>query len=474
MGCAAEVISLGEVRARKQWETLRQHLHDRFDQWLDGLETQLPEAERTLAQVSETIWTLRQQLTGGLAEMIVQHAHKEEQHRTHLTCPTCERLLTARAPVARTVETMVGPIELERPYFYCHRCRHGSYPFDEVLGLSAGRLQLDVQQATADLVTELPYDTASTTFGNLSGIAVSRERMHTLATQAAEGLTVLDVAPSREEIERRIAKVAQGRFRRPVLVLGIDGAYVPLRPDSARGRRPGQARQRARRAQWKGQWREAKGVRFYLLDGDRIVHLLSWHQVQTEGDVGEALRQVKEAGLIPAEKVRLCVVSDGAEWIWKHVQALFPHACQVLDYYHCSAYLHRMAKAQYGTSLQAQQWVEATLTRLYMGKVRRVLAGLNRMQPTSDEAAKAIANGWDPLHEHRGRTHYRKLRRGGYPLGSGGIESSNKFICHVRLKRSGAWWYEGNSNQMLALRCAKYNGTLGQVFVRYQQRQRSA
>jgi len=145
MGCAADVIPLGAVRARKQWETLRQHLHDRFDQWLDGLETQLPKSEPTLAQVSETIWTLRQQLTGGLAETIVQHAHEEEQHRTHLTCPRCERLLPARTPVARTVETMVGAIELERPYFYCRRCRHGTYPFDEVLGLSAGRLQLDVQ-----------------------------------------------------------------------------------------------------------------------------------------------------------------------------------------------------------------------------------------------------------------------------------------------------------------------------------------
>ena len=177
-------------------------------------------------------------------------------------------------------------------------------------------------------------------------MTVSRERMHTLANQAAAGLTVLDVAPSREEIERRIAEVAQGRFRRPVVVLGIDGASVPLRPDGARGHRPGQARRRARRARWKGQWREAKGFRLYLLDGDRIVHLLSWHQVQSEGDVGEALRQGKEAGVIPAEQVRLCGVSDGAEWIWKHVQALFPHACQVLDYSHCSAYLHRMAKAQ--------------------------------------------------------------------------------------------------------------------------------
>ena len=166
--------------------------------------------------------------------------------------------------------------------------------------------------------------------------------------QVAEGLTVLDVAPSRAVIEQRVAAVAAGRFRRPVLVLGIDGAYVPTRPESARGRRPGQARQRARRAQWCHEWREAKGFRFYLLDGERIVHVLSWHQVQNEQELGEALQQVKDAGVIPEETVRLCVIGDGAEWIWKHVQALFPQACQVLDYYHCAEYLHKVAKAQYG------------------------------------------------------------------------------------------------------------------------------
>jgi hypothetical protein len=54
------------------------------------------------------------------------------------------------------------------------------------------------------------------------------------------------------------------------------------------------------------------------------------------------------------------------------------------------------------------------------------------------------------------------------------MEAANKFICHTRLKRSGAWWYKSNCNQMLALRCAKYNGTLDQVFVRYQERLRAA
>ena len=78
----------------------------------------------------------------------------------------------------------------------------------------------------------------------------------------------------------------------------------------------------------------------YLLDGERIVHVLSWHRVQNEEQLGETLKQVKEAGVIPEEHVRLCVVCDGAEWIGKHVQALFPQARQVLDYSHCAQYLH--------------------------------------------------------------------------------------------------------------------------------------
>ena len=91
MGCA-EVISLDQVRARKHWTTLRQRLHERFDRWLDQLESALPAGEPILGQVSETIWALRQQLTGGLAETIGDHTHPEAQHRhtyalSHLCAP---------------------------------------------------------------------------------------------------------------------------------------------------------------------------------------------------------------------------------------------------------------------------------------------------------------------------------------------------------------------------------------------------
>jgi hypothetical protein len=68
------------------------------------------------------------------------------------------------------------------------------------------------------------------------------------------------------------------------------------------------------------------------------------------------------------------------------------------------------------------------------------------------------------------RLHYRTARKGGYPIGSGGIEAANKSISHVRLKRSGAWWYLEQANHMLALRCAIYNGTFERVFAAYKRR----
>jgi len=472
MGCA-EVISFDQARASKQWATLRQELHDRFDRWLDELEAGLSEPQPTLTEVTRVVWDLRQSLTGSLTEAIILHRHQHTREQSHARCPQCERVVKTRGLVHRTLETLVGSVEVRRPYFYCGTCCCGFSPFDDVFELAPGHKQYDLQQAAAKLVAEVPYETAHVLFGELTGVSLGTERMHTLTNEIAAGLTVLDVAPSPDEVTRKVSAVRKGH-RRPILVLAIDGAFVPMRPESARGGCPGRKRHRAKRARWRGQWRDAKGLRFYLLDGDRIVQVLSWHQVQDEQALGAALRQVKEAGLIPEDQVRFCVVADGAKWIWKHVKTLFPSAVQILDYYHCAQHVYEVAKQQYGESLQAQQWVEATMTRLFDGQVQHVIGGLKRMQAASETVAHVIDNLVVYLNDHREHVSYGARRRAGYPLGSGGIESSNKFICHVRLKRSGAWWYEVNSNQMLALRCAKYNGTFAHVFARYRQRQLGA
>ena len=75
-----EVIALSEGRASSQWQQLRDDLHARFDQWLDQWQEQRPDPPTRLAAVTEAVWQLRQELTGGLSETIVEHAHRGERH----------------------------------------------------------------------------------------------------------------------------------------------------------------------------------------------------------------------------------------------------------------------------------------------------------------------------------------------------------------------------------------------------------
>jgi len=128
----AEIISLSEVRASTQWEALRHQLHTRFDQWLDALEQQWSEPPSTFPEGTATVWNLRPQRTGSLTETIVAPVHRSEHERLQGPCTRCEGVWRARECVCRTVETLGGAVQLERPYFYGRSGHLGRSPLDEV------------------------------------------------------------------------------------------------------------------------------------------------------------------------------------------------------------------------------------------------------------------------------------------------------------------------------------------------------
>lgn len=468
---AAAVISFEEARQSYAQTRARQQLHAYLDGWLDRVEAYRPDDTPSLQELTHAVFALRQELTGKITEALVAQRHAQVLHQRTLPCPHCQRLLSARPAPPRTVHTMVGEGSLARPYFYCPQCQQGFVPLDDALQLSERRTQWDLQQAAARLAAEVPFATAQELFAQLTGLSLSDHTIHAVAGELSQELGVLEVSPTAAEIAQLVAEMAAGKTWRPIMVLAIDGAFVPTRPERAKGPATGHRRARARRAGWQGEWREAKGFRFYLVDKERIVHLLSWHQVQTNEEAAEALRQVKAAGLIPEDQVRLCVIGDGAKWIWNQVNALFPTAVQILDYYHCSEHVHKVGGLQFGEdAVQAREWVEAMLARLFWGYVDWAIEGLEIMQPRDDQTTEEIRKLVGFLRNNAGRLHYRRARKGGYPIGSGGIEAANKSISHVRLKRSGAWWYLKQANHMLALRCAIYNGTFERVFEAYKRR----
>ena len=417
-----------------------------------------------LDEITKSIFENKSEILGTITLEIARKKHRDLFEQIYIDCPKCSNRLKTRGDKSRQIETAAGNFELLRPYFYCSDCHYGFYPLDRALGLSTGTKQFDVQDIEAWLASELPFDTAEEAYKRCTGNMAGKHHIHEVTQDIAGELNVLDVCPSRDELLSRLENIAAGKFRRPVLMLAIDGAHAPLRPEpSPRSGKRG-----------KGGWKESKGFRFYFIDSKRIVHLVSWHQVQTDKELAIALQAIKDANFFPEERVRLCVIGDGAPWIWNRIKEIYPNAKEVLDYYHCVEHLHDFAHAQYGKgSVKAREWVEATLVRLFHDQVKVVISGLKRMKPKTDDAAKEIISLKNYLEEHKNRVNYGAARRGGYHIGSGAIESANKFIGHVRLKRSGAWWYRSFANNILKLRCAKYNGTYDRIIEKHKEKKRA-
>jgi hypothetical protein len=452
---SAQIVPLPRVN---DW---REELFNDFGNQIDIIESK---DMNKLEDITGAIFHQKSELLGKMIYGFIKKHYHHLLNQEFCDCPQCAKMLKAKdMAVKRTVETANGKFDLYRPYFYCSTCKIGFYPLDEVLGLASGTKQYDVQELETWLGMDMTFDKASQTYQKFTDEKLSADHVHETSNRIAGHFDIVDVCPSRDEVEAKIVELSKGKTWRPVMMMAIDGAKEPTRPEPS---------------PWKGkrgkyEYKEAKGFRLYLVDSTKIIHLASWHQIQDDKQLAEDLLVIKEAGLVPEDKVRFCVIGDGAPWIWNRIQEIFPTAKQILDFYHCSEYIHAVAHSQYGEKTKgAQEWVEATFTRLFHNDIKKVIHGLKIMIPKSDTAQEKIDKAIGYLTNHKDRTNYGTAKRAGYHIGSGAIESANKFICHGRLKKSGAWWYISNSNNILKLRCAEYNGTFDRIIEKYKQMDR--
>jgi hypothetical protein len=435
-------------------EEVRTMAHDALDAWLDQLEADTAQAP-TLLEISERFMQSRLTLLGTCLEAVIRQRYAADLQQTEAVC-ACGRRLFRRRLDAKEISTLHGRITLHWPYFYCDVCEIGSHPLDAKLQLSDKHHQYDIQERTTRIGAELPFGLSAEQFAQMTGVAASPHFIHETLNAVGAATTLERVLPDADTIRGRIDEARDRSRRRPVLVVACDGAHAPTRPAGGRKKKRGP-----------GVWREAKGVRLYLLGPDhRVVHVASWHQIGDKDQLSDALGVL--AARMPRDRVRVALVGDGANWIWDVMLRHFPDGEEILDYYHCVEHVHETARAQFGDgTLEAQEWAEATLARLCLNELGLTVGGLRRIRPRDAAAEESIRKLTGYLEGQRERVGYGELRQRGLPRGSGGIESAHKLICHVRLKRSGAWWLEANGNAMLRIRCAIYNGTFKQIFADY-------
>jgi hypothetical protein len=432
--CAASRPACAKTRARHEWQAY-------LDRWWERVEANMPDDTPSLEALTHAVCARRQELTGQITAVLVAQRHAQGLHQRLRPCPHGQRPLPARPAPPRTVHPLGGEVALARPSCDGPDCPQGCAPLDDALQLAERRPPWDLQQAAARRAAAVPCATAQALCTPRPGRPVSDPTSHAVAGERSPQLGGLAGSPTAAEMAPRRAATAAGKTWRPSMVVALDGACVPTRPAQAKGEATGRQRTRARRAGWQGAWQEAQGWRCYLVEPARIVPVVSWSQVARDEAVGPALKRVKDAGLLPADQGRGCVIGEGAKGLGHPVHALLPTAVPSLDSYHCREHGPKVGGRQFSDDAgPAREWLEAMMARRFGGSVAWAIAGLESLQPRDDHTAAELRKLIGFLRHQAGRLHDRTARKGGDPSGRGGLEAANTRSSPVRLKRSGAWW----------------------------------
>ncbi len=125
----------------------------------------------------------------------------------------------------KTFESVLGPLHLERAYYYCAQCQSGFCPRDRALRLEIFSLTPGVLRMTGSTAAMVSFEESSALLQELAGVEVSPKQVE----RAAEALGAEIAADERGCVEK-MGAVA------PTMYLGMDGTGVPVRKAEVAGR----------------------------------------------------------------------------------------------------------------------------------------------------------------------------------------------------------------------------------------------
>jgi hypothetical protein len=359
---------------------------------------------------------------------------------------------------SKPVLTVVGRVEVSRPYYLCPHCHAGQFPADVDLDIENTECSPGVRRMQARVGQEAPFDHGREQMKVLAGLEVTAKSVE----RTAEALGTDIAQREQEEIPPALPlnlPVAAGEPI-PILYVQMDGTGVPVVKKETVGR-PGKAEGQPAHT------REVKlGCVFTQTTWDPEGYPIRAPSsttyagaVETAEEFGRRLD--REAGKRGWSRARLRVVmGDGAEWIWNLAALHFPDAIHIVDLYHARQHLWDLARRLYPNDEGKQRaWMHAHQKRLLdKGKIEKLVGVLRTIPSSNAEVAAKIRTEADYFERNAERMRYPQFRRQHLFVGSGVIEAGCKTVVASRLKRSGMFWTVRGANAILALRCSYLNG----------------
>jgi|tagenome__1003787_1003787.scaffolds.fasta_scaffold20826605_1 hypothetical protein len=141
---------------------------------------------------------------------------------------------------------------------------------------------------------------------------------------------------------------------------------------------------------------------------------------------------------------------------------------RVVDYYHASLRLTKMAEALFGKGQRSDAWTRKMQKLLLkpggVGRVLHSAAALRSRLKLRGKRLGVFRKAYHYLQKRRKHLRYAEYRRLGIPIGSGVTEAACKTVFTQRLKLSGMRWKKAGAQTILTLRVILLSGVWSQVF----------
>jgi hypothetical protein len=396
------------------------------------------------------------------ATALTQLLQFEQPDADHLTVPcSCGHAARFKELRTKTFLSVVGTVEVRRPYYLCSHCSKGQHPVDGELGVDGLESSPGVRRMEAVVGSEMPFARACEPMKVLAGLEVPAKAIE----RAAEGIGAAITRRDEEEIARtkQLVLPVVSEQSIPKMYVLMDGVQIPVVAAETEGRTGRVAGQRART-------RECKhGCVFTQTTVDKDGSPIRDHDsttyvgaVETAEEFGyriytEAWRRGWEWAAIKV------VIADGAVWIWNLAALHFPGAIQIVDLYHARQHLWDLAALLHPHDPVAKKlWMTPLKDLLDAGAIELLVTRLREIAVEHADAhpslAEEILTEADYFATNASRMRYPEFRQKGFFVGSGVIEAGCKSVVGQRLKRSGMFWTVRGANAILALRCCRLNG----------------
>jgi hypothetical protein len=372
----------------------------------------------------------------------------------------------------RSVATVFGTITLWRMLYQdVHGVEPSIFPLEIRLGLEAGHatpaLAERVAQAAATVsqsavLASLRDDhgvnwSVATLRAVIAGVAAGMQE-HRQDAQLAQVLTWL------EQADRSSGS------RKPVLAVGRDGLMLPIR---------GQACYR-------------EGATATVSVYDRRGRRLGTVYLGRMPEPGQEALSRQLTALIEAllrdwagPAPRLAYITDGGTHQTRYYRRVLKRMSDprhpgrrlkwqwVIDYYHASEYLTKLAEALFCDARQGASWARK-MGRWLKEKTRgiyRVLhsaAAIRRRRIILTAAKREqYRSAYAYLRKRMHMLDYRRYRQDHLPIGSGVTEAACKTVFSQRLKQSGMSWNGESGQWIVDLRVIQLSGVWSDVYRRY-------